>query len=343
VNTSTLLRCMLSNRLRRKHALLEPEADFIDIHAHYVPEFYIQAMRDAGVLDMDGWLPSGWSASGAIEVMDQYGIAAQILSLPSPGLGFLSGSRASQLARDLNTHMADLIRTHSPRFGAFAAVPLPDIDAALEEIHFALDNLALDGVALLSNYNGIYLGDGAFEQVVAELNRRGAVVFVHPTKPPNFQSLNNVGLPAPVMEYPFETTRMAANLVRNGVLSRYPDLRVIVAHAGGAAPYLFPRLLKALGAQRASQFRSLYYDLTATTAPAQTAVLRDAGDTTRFLMGFDFPFTDLSSVRPVIAGLPLSGFSRSQLNGIRAGNAAALFPNVRTRLRHSRGETCNDC
>lgn len=330
----TLLRYMFASRPHRRHApASESGASFIDVHSHYLPPSYVAVMKGAGIYEMDGWPIPNWSPELAIETMDAYGIAAQIVSLTSPGVDFLQGAQAIHLARTTNEYLAELIRSYSPRFGGFAVLPLTDLPAALEEIRYALDDLALDGIGLFTNYNGIYLGDSCFDPIFAELDRRGAVVFIHPTKPPNIESLKNTGVPTPIMEYPFETTRVATNLVRNGVPSRFPNVRWIVTHGGGTLPYIFPRLMKAVGMERADQFRSLYYDLTATTTPGQSALLSRVADPKRLLMGFDFPFMDTSTIRPVIAGLHLSNFSRSQLDAIRAETAWTLFPQVLGRLR----------
>jgi aminocarboxymuconate-semialdehyde decarboxylase len=330
----TLLRYMFASRPRHRHApTSESETSFIDVHSHYLPPSYVAAMKSAGIHEMDGWPIPNWSPELAIETMDAYGIAAQVVSLTSPGVDFLQGTQAIHLARTMNEYLAEMIQSYSPRFGGFAVLPLPDMPAALEETRYALDDLALDGIGLFTNYNGIYLGDSFFDPVFAELDRRGAVVFIHPTKPPNSESLKNTGVPTPIMEYPFETTRMATNLVQNDVPSRFPNVRWIVTHGGGTAPYIFPRLMKAVGTERVGQFRSLYYDLTATSTPGQSALLCGMADPKRLLMGFDFPFMDVSTIRPVIAGLHLSDFSRSLINAIRAETASSLFPQVLARLR----------
>ena len=298
--------------------------NFVDVHSHYLPDFYVSAMRQAGVNDVDGMPIPVWSVDAAIEMMDSNRIASQILSVSSPGVTFASGKDARQLARKMNDFAAALIQDHAPRFGAFAVVPLPDVDGALAEITYAMDTLKLHGVGLLSNYNGAYLGDPVFDPVFAELDRRKAVVFVHPTRPPNFLALS-VGLPAPLIEYPFDSTRMAANLIRTGTITRYPGIKLIVAHGGGTIPYLYPRLLTALGTQGGELFPSFYYDLTATAMPGQTQVLRDVVDTRHMLMGFDFPFMAPSTVPLMVAGLNLGKFSKSQMNRIERENAEELL------------------
>ena len=324
-DTSSLKRFMLANSQRRQQAKgAISTGKFVDVHAHYLPDFYVAAMREAGVNDVDGMPIPVWSTNEALEMMDANGIAAQILSVSSPGVTFATGENARKLARKMNNFAAGLISDHTGKFGAFALLPLPDVDGSLAEIAYALDTLKFDGVGLLSNYNGAYLGDPVFDPVFAELHRRKAVVFVHPTKPPNFAALS-VGLPAPLIEYPFDSTRMAANLIRSGTLTRYPEIKLIVAHGGGAIPYLYPRLLTALGDTGGKAFPSFHYDLTATSMPGQTQLLLDIVDASKLLMGFDFPFMAPSTVKLMVDGLHLGRFSTSQMRGIECENAYGLL------------------
>jgi 6-methylsalicylate decarboxylase len=275
---------------------------FIDVHSHFLPAFYVDALARAGMTDVDGWPIPQWSGQTAIEVMDRHGIAAQILSVSSPGVTFLEGLQAVDLAYALNEYAAMMIREHAPRFGAFAVLPLPDVLAPIAEINHALDTLGLDGVGLLSNYGGTYLGNPRFAPIFAELDRRAAVVFVHPTRPPNFGPLS-VGLSAPFMEYPFDSARMACDLIKGGTMKPNRRLRLIVAHGGGTIPYLYPRLIAALGLNAAEAFRSFYYDMTATTAPAQTTALLDVAEPGHCMLGFDFPFMEPKTISLVVTAL----------------------------------------
>ena len=324
-DTSSLTRYMQAGSLRQFPK--EPAVStgpFVDAHAHYLPDFYVAAMASAGVTDVDGMPVPVWSLAAALAMMDDNNIATQMLSVSSPGVTFVGGQEARQLARRMNDFAGGLTRDHASRFGAFAVLPLPDIDGSLAEMTYALDELKFQGVGLLSNYHGAYLGDPVFEPIFAELNRRKAVVFVHPTRPPNFSSLS-VGLPAPLIEYPFDSTRMAANLIRTGTITRFPDIKLVVAHGGGTIPYLYPRLLTALGATGGKQFPSFYYDLTATATPGQTQLLRDVVAVQNLLMGFDFPFMDPSTARLMISGLNLGRWSAAEMQGIERLNAIGLL------------------
>jgi predicted TIM-barrel fold metal-dependent hydrolase len=168
----------------------------IDVHSHFLPPDYLAALSEAGIRDVDGYPLPEWSVDAALETMDGNGVGSSILSISSPGLSFVGGDTAHEPA---NENARALIEAHPDRFGAFALLPLPDIDASLREVSYALDTLGFDGVGVLTNYAGAYLGDRRFAPLFDELQRREAVVFIHPTQPPGFARLS-LGLPAPVLE-----------------------------------------------------------------------------------------------------------------------------------------------
>ncbi|MDT7803906.1 MAG: 6-methylsalicylate decarboxylase [Actinomycetota bacterium] len=178
-------------------------------------------------------MPS-WSPGAAIAMMDEAGIATGVPSISAPGVHFGDGAAARDLAREVNDFQAELVRDTPDRFGHFAVLPLPDFDGAVAEAVRALDELHADGVVLLSNAHGHYLGHPAYEPLWTELAARDAVVFVHPAEPP-IARLD--GLPSPLPDFPFDTTRTALDLVAHGVFDRHPDLRIILSHAGGFLPF----------------------------------------------------------------------------------------------------------
>ncbi len=304
---------------------------FIDVQSHFLPPVYRQALRAAGIERIDDWAIPDWDAHAAIAAMDQLGIEAQLLSLSAPGVSFLKGKDASDLARAVNESAASTIQEHAPRFGAFATLPLPDVQASLEELTYALDTLRLDGVGLLSNYNGVYLGESDFNPLFDEMNRRGTVLFIHPVAPSGFASLS-VGITAPIMEYPFDTTRVATNLLRTGTIERCPDLRVILAHGGSTIPFLFPRLAFALGPKRAALLSSFFYEMTAATMPAQLAAISLLTPAKQLLMGVDFPFMPPAINMPFLKSFAESSFSTEERETIQTHNALTLFPRVAKRL-----------
>lgn len=272
----------------------------IDVHAHFLPPVYREALAAAGIDRPDG-MPRApdWSADEHVAVMDRLGIDVAVLSVSSPGVHFgvgMSASDAVALARQVNDVAAATTVAHPGRFGAFASLPLPSIDAALAEMERALDGLHLDGVNLLTHVDGVYLGDGHLDPVLVELHRRSAVVFIHPTSPACWEA-TSLGYPRPMLEFPFDTTRAVTNLILSGALARYPDIRWIVPHAGGTLPFLAQRIagLAALvgrePADIVGQLARLHYDLAGSAHATSLAALLTVVARSQVLYGSDWPFT----------------------------------------------------
>lgn len=219
-------------------------SQLIDVHHHIIPKAYVENLTKKGVKKSLGMSFPNWKPAKTIELMDRNGIAASVISISAPGVYFPEMDAPTEfainLSRETNDICAGLIHDHPGRFGAFATLPLPDVDAAMKEISYALDTLKLDGIVLLSNYDGYYLGDPRFDGLFSELDRRKAVVFIHPATPPGIEQ-SHFGFPDALMDVCFDTTRTAFSLMLNGTLRRYPNVRFILAHAGGAVPYMAAR------------------------------------------------------------------------------------------------------
>ena len=208
----------------------------IDVHQHTLPPEFLAALERHGMSD---WEPQSWSAAGAIAMMDAHEIATGVLSLSTPGPHLGDDAEARDLARQVNERLAELVKDRPDRFGMFASVPLPDIDGTLEAIEHAYDDLKADGVILLASNQGTYLGDSSYEPVMAELERRAAVAFIHPGPLPGPVV---PGIHPSIADFLLDTTRAATDLVLNGVLRRYPSIRFILSHAGGFVPYAAHRI-----------------------------------------------------------------------------------------------------
>ncbi len=317
----------------------------IDVHAHILPDSYLGAMRAAGLVDDagrvvgDGFPFPAWSLGDTLRVMDHHRIQASVLSITAPGVQFETGAGARTLARILNDAMAGLVRKHPGRFAALAVLPLSDIGAALREIEYTLDELKFDGIGLYSNVDGAYLGDARFAPLLDELHRRKAVVFVHPAQPTAFEHFD-LGLPAPILEYPFDSTRMLASLLYSGALARYSGIKLVVPHGGGAVPYLASRIARAASAgfqkgvktppdEAMRLLRSVYYDLTAMSETGNIALLKEFVPAERLLIGYDYPFRPETTIAPQAATLDaFAGFTEAEKGLIRTGNAVRLFPRL---------------
>jgi predicted TIM-barrel fold metal-dependent hydrolase len=208
-----------------------------------------------------------------------------------------TASDAVGLARHVNDVAAATIAEHPGRFGAFASVPMTSADEAMAEIERALDGLGLDGVTVLTNVGGVYLGDASLEPIMAELNHRHAAVFIHPTSPACWEC-TSLGYPRPMIEFPFDTTRAVTNMLLSGTLARHPDIRWIVPHAGGTLPFLAPRIAgisALLGADdpaaMLAQLRRLHYDMAGSASASVVAALLNFVDRSQVLYGSDWPFT----------------------------------------------------
>jgi 6-methylsalicylate decarboxylase len=313
---------------------------YVDVHQHVIPPAYREALRREGLISpIQGVDYPEWDLDETLEMMDRRGIAAAILSVTDPGVSFVEGVSARTLSREVNEFMADLVRERPHRFGGFAVLPLPDVDAALDELGYALDVLQMDGIGLMTNYRGVYPGDTLLDPILAELDRRKVPVFVHPATPPS-DGRADFGLPVSLYEFTFDTTRMVANLLYSGTLDRYPGLRVILSHAGGTVPYLASRLtygptINAGLIDRAprdlvASLRRLYYDIAMSASPYALPSLRALVDPEQILLGTDFPFMPEQTTAETLEGLTAyAGFDDAELDGVRRANALALFPRLR--------------
>lgn len=314
----------------------------IDVHAHYLAPAYVEALHARGTYLIGGIPIPEWSPKLAIEFMDAYGIRLQMLSVSDPGVGFFDGEDASALARACNEYVANVVRERPERFGAFAVLPLPDVGAAREEAAHCLDELGHDGVGLLSSYGGAYLGDEAFEPLLADLDERGAWVMVHPTAVAE-DARPAFPLPEFVAEYPFDTTRTAMSLLLNGSLKRFPRIRWQLAHGGGTLPMLRARIaalcagveelghmaVDALGLPPAAielgawdafgLLARFHYDTALIADPPALEALRACAPVRQIMFGSDWPFAARMYSRP--------GDPQPALTQVFGGEAEALTAN----------------
>jgi 6-methylsalicylate decarboxylase len=311
----------------------------IDVHHHVIPGFYRAVLQDAGLLrPIPGVEYPRWDLATSLAMMDGLGIDAAVVSITEPGVHFAEPAAARALARQLNEYLAAMVADHPARFGAFAVLPLPDIDGALEELTYALDTLRLDGAGLLTNCRGVYAGDPVVEPVLAELNRRRTPVLLHPARPAGREQ-PTFGLPLSVQEFPFDTTRAIASLLFGGALDRLPQLRLIVAHAGGTVPFLAGRLASAsiispavtslVPADPIGTLRRLYFDTALAANRYALPSLHALADPRRVLFGTDFPFMPDSYAADSWSALGrYHAADPVQLDRVAGGNAGDLFPRL---------------
>lgn len=302
----------------------------IDVHQHIVPPAYVAAARAAGrIADLsDRAAVLEWQPQRSLERMDQLGVEKAFTSISTPGVTLGDVAAARRLARECNEYAANMARTYPGRFGSFASLPLTDVPGSLTELAYAFDELGAEGVVLLSVYGDRWVGDAAFAPVMDELNRRQAVVFVHPSVADCCRGLIPDVHPG-LIEYPLDTNRAIVSLLVGGTFTRCPDIRFIFPHGGGAMPMLADRVARQtgtrtelnLGAPPLDILKRQYYDVAlSVSAPTLAAILAFA-DPARILFGSDFPFVEMGYTTD---GLRNAGLPAERLAAIERDNAVAL-------------------
>lgn len=329
----------------------------IDVHCHLIPDFYRLSLATHGILTAGGIPIPPWSPLLATAFMDEYGIQTQVLSVSEPGVYYLPTAAERQaMAVQLNDTMAGLMNSTDPllknRFGGFAVLPLGnlndpvDIANACAEARRAITELKLDGIGVFSNYNGVYLGDPRFAPLLATLNELGAFVFLHPVTPSAVPAIPLLSTFTFLYEFPFDTTRAAVNLLYNGAFELYPKIRLLLAHAGGALPFLANRVsvltLYPVLAQNLDipslynqnlDLSKLYYDTALSPSPSAMQSVKAVTDVSHILFATDWPFSNLTFIVPGDPAPQLSeSFDAAELLRVSRGNALAQLPALAARL-----------
>ncbi|KAK6856500.1 hypothetical protein PG995_006687 [Apiospora arundinis] len=322
----------------------------VDVHHHYLPPSYVQALEDGGG-DPSGWATPGWTLEKDLQFSTDEGIAFSFLSITAPGPEIVPRDKQAQFCRQANEYAAALRSASPNRYGFFATIPnLLNSAAALEEIKHALDRLNADGITLYTRYGGNYLGHPDFQGIWEFLNSRGAVVFVHPTHPID-TSLVSPSLPQPMIDYPHETTRTAVDLIISGTMRQYPDVKVILSHAGGTLPWLalrpavmLPYLpssaakLKAGGPAAKDTMvdnfledaRQFYFDTALSAGPLTLGLLKEFAQADHVLFGSDYPYAPtpaIGQMNKLLDEYSENG-NESFVRSINVGAALKLFPRL---------------
>jgi predicted TIM-barrel fold metal-dependent hydrolase len=314
----------------------------IDTHHHFYAPAYQKAWfdwEDQRKIPHFGTQAS-WTKEKAVEEMDKVGVTTGILSLPStPGLWFDAGPKAAeQMARACNDYAAEMMRDYPGRFGLFATLSMLDIDATLKEIEYVFDTLKADGVGLQSNYGDKWLGDATYKPVWEELNRRKAVVYVHPLVAACCGRLSVGAFPS-VIEVPHDTTRTVTSLLLSGTFARNRNISWLFSHGGGTVPMLAGRIEsfysgRARGATSDSfapdgieaEFRRLNYDTANATHPAAMAALMKLVPMSQITYGTDYPYFPLNQ----IDGLRALIVNPADLDALQSENAIRLIPRLKS-------------
>jgi predicted TIM-barrel fold metal-dependent hydrolase len=306
----------------------------IDVHHHFSSPGFIAEItgRKTGQVPL-----MRLTAEKSLEDMDEGGVATAILSISEPSVFFGNYDSARALARETNDFAARLMAEHPGRFGLFATVPLPDVEGTLREVEYALDTLKADGICMMTDYEGKFLGDPAFTPVMEELNRRQAIIYTHPFR--NACCRNLVpDVFEPTIELGTDTTRTIASLLFSGTAARFPNIKFIFSHGGGTAPYLVQRFTflakarKDLAARMPEgpihYLQKFYYDTANASTVYPLASLMKLVSSSQVLFGTDFPFLTAQGTAAELRDTMM--FSAADLQAIERANAAQLMPRLKT-------------
>jgi len=325
-----------AGKLIAQTAASNTKRSLIDVHHHIVPPFFLAENRDRIIAAGGGRINpaySNWTPEQSLAAMDKQGVDTAVISLSGSAYWFGDPQAAARTARRVNEYAADLVRSHPGRFGMFAIIPLPDTEASLREIDYAYSVLKADGIELVTSYDDKWLGHPDYQPVIEELNRRKALVFVHPTTPLCCRTL----LPdvSPILiEIPQDTARAVTNLLFTGTFAKFRDIRFIFANAGGNVPMLLGRMHqygpKNIGEKAPNgieyELNRHYYDIAGTAYRPAIAALKSLIPTTQILFGSDDPFVPLAETAEGIMQL---GFSADDLDRIGRNNALTLLPRLK--------------
>jgi predicted TIM-barrel fold metal-dependent hydrolase len=316
-----------------------PTAKVIDTHHHFYPPAYQKAWLDWEDARKIPHFANqiGWTRERAVDELDRNGVAAGVLSIAStPGTWFgLDAAGAQAMVRTCNDYGAEMVRDYPRRFGLFATLSMLDVDTTLKEIEYVFDVLKADGVGLQTNYGDKWLGHELYKPVFEELNRRKAVVYVHPLVAACCGQLGVGAFPA-VIEVPHDTTRTVTSLLLSGSFARLRDIKWLFSHAGGTIPMLAGRIEAFYGERGRNapngfapegieaEFRRLHYDTANATSAPSIAALVKLVPMTQITFGSDYPYFPLNQIETIRKlGLP-----SADLQAIENGNAARLVPRL---------------
>ena len=348
--------------LRDGHSFVQKTTNLrrIDVHHHFTPPTYLNFLKahnqSGGVQAGQGGLLSaayaGWTLPEDLDDMDRSGTATAILSITAPGFWFGEVNEVRKVARECNEYAAKLRSDHPGRFGSFATIPAVDTEGALREMEYALDTLKADGIGLYSNYSDVWLGNAKLAPIHEELNRRKAVVHVHPIEGNCCRNIVQ-DVSDTVAEYGADTTRTIASLIFSGTTTRYPDIIWIFSHAGGMMPFVIERFLAGTQGEIVPgivtkgqgnippqkvpkgvlyELRKMYYDTAQATNPVAMGALRKVVPVSQILYGTDYWYR---SAAEASGGLTTNGvFNAEELGAINRGNIERILQRYRSGIQN---------
>ena len=330
VSLMMFLSCMAGNMVAQ---------GIIDVHCHNILPFYMEALEKHDAAMDEGFPLPAWDVGAHLKFMEEAGIGCSVLTMPAPQPYFDDTEECQQTTRRYNEHCARLKADYPGRFKFCAALPLPDVDAAIREAVYALDILGADGVKLATNSRGQYLGDEELDPLMEVLNERHAVIIIHPHRPTPYPEGIIATTPLAMYEYPTETTRAVVNMLARNVLVRYPDLKVVVPHCGSFLPLALPRMKSILPAMVKQGYMQpidwegnlsrLYFDLAGSPTLEVLRSLLTITTPDHILYGSDYPYLPDAVLKSNLQRLQQTLDSDKELagyaDGFLRGNAERLF------------------
>ena len=311
----------------------------VDVHAHIVIPEYVDVLKAHGAEQEETFPLPAWDAERHVAFMDSAGIRTAVLTMPAPQPFYGDAEESAECIRRVNEVSAKVKRQYPGRFRFCAALPLPDVDAAIREAIYALDTLGADGVKLATNSRGQYLGDEALDPLMEVLNERCAVIIIHPHRPTPYPEKIIATTPLAMYEYPAETTRAVVNMLARNVLVRYPNLKVVVPHCGSFLPLALPRMKSILPAMVRQGYMQpidwegnlshLYFDLAGSPTPEVLHSLLTVTTPDHILYGSDYPYLPDAVLKANLQRLKQTLAADGELAGYAEmflwGNAERLF------------------
>ena len=311
----------------------------VDVHTHIVIPEYVEVLKAHGAELEETFPLPAWNAERHIAFMDSAGIRTAVLTMPAPQPFYGDAKESAKCIRRVNEASAKVKRQYPGKFKFCAALPLPDVDAAIREAVYALDTLGADGVKLATNSRGQYLGDEELDPLMEVLNERHAVIIIHPHRPTPYPEKIIATTPLAMYEYPAETTRAVVNMLARNVLLRYPNLKVVVPHCGSFLPLALPRMKSILPAMVAQGYMQpidwegnlsrLYFDLAGSPTLEVLRSLLTITSPDHILYGSDYPYLPDAVLKSNLQRLRQTLAADEELAGYEEmflwGNAERLF------------------
>lgn len=312
----------------------------IDFQAHYLPSAYYDFLEEEGLSLPDGFPTPEWDEAGQQEAMQELGISYALLSISSPSVYTKDESRSCRFARQINEQGAEIVARAPGNLGFLATLPLPYVQSSILEARHCLDTLQADGVGLMTNYGGVYLGNPQLDPLMEELDQRSALAVLHPTQPARMIPNVNEEIPVPAFEYFVETTRSFLNMVQHDTFSRYPNIKWVIPHGGAFLSILadrfesFALMLRFSDPDRRADIMAdmahVYYDAAGFSEQKQIEMLLRNVDISHLLYGSDTPYTDLSACYGQAEALEnTEKLTQRQKQMLFTENALALLPKLK--------------